>query len=216
MAIQDIPLAWSRLRNAWRLTGNAAVTGNLTVDGTLTAGGSTLSAPSVPQPADHSMVSWAYSPELAVTTLTPVLGTVYLTALPVRTATTVSKLWFLMGTAATTPTAGQSWAGLISPSGTVLSTAALDSVITSGNAAKSATLSAAQAVTPGMYWGALLINAAAAPVLYKTNMPFLGLANVNQSAAVYRYAINGTGQTTLSTITPSSNAAGQSIWMGAS
>jgi hypothetical protein len=216
MALQDIPLAWSKLRNAWRLTGNAAVNGNLTVDGTLTAGGNALAPPSTPQPSDHSMVSWAYNPELAVTTLTPVLGTVYLTALPVRSAATISKLWFLMGTAATTPTAGQSWAGLYSPTGTLLSTAALDGVITSGNAAKSATLSAAQAVAPGIYWGALLINAAAAPVLYKTNMPFLGLANINQSAASYRYAINGTGQTTLSTITPSSNAAGQSIWMGAS
>lgn len=216
MALQDLPLAWSRLRSAWRLTGNAAVTGNLAVDGTLTVAGTGLAAPSQPQPADHAMVSWSYSPELAVTTLTAVLGTVYLTALPVRTATTISKLWFLMGTAATTPTAGQSWAGLINPAGTLLSTASLDSVITSGNTPKSATLTAAQAVTPGMYWGALLFNAAAAPVVYKTNMPFLGYANVNQSAAAYRYAINGTGQTTLSSITPSSNTAGQSIWMGAS
>lgn len=217
MALQDVPLAWSRLRSAWRLAGNAAVTGNLAVDGSLTVGGTGVTAlPAEPMPGDHGLISWSYAPELAVTTLTPVLGTVYLTALPVRAATTISKLWFLMGAAATTPTAGQSWAGLISPSGTLLSTASLDSVITSGNAPKSATLAAAQAATAGVYWGALVFNAAAAPIVYKTNMPFLGFSNINQTAASYRYAINGTGQTALSSITPSSNTAGQSIWMGCS
>jgi hypothetical protein len=217
VALQGIPLFYSRLRRLWQLTGDWAVSGNLTVDGALTLGSTALTPqPAEPMPADHDMVSWSYKPELAVTTLTPVLGTVYLTALPVRTATTVSKLWFLMGAAATTPTAGQSWAGLISPAGTMLSTASLDSIITSGNAAKSATLAAPQAVSPGMYWGALLFNAAAAPVVYKTNSPFLGFANVNQSAASGRYSINGTGRTTLTNIDPSANTAGQTVWMGLS
>lgn len=217
MALQELPLRWSRLRQAWQLTGNAAVTGNLAVDGNLSVTGSApVSLPPEPMPSDHQMVSWAYKPELAITPLTPVLGTVYLTGLPVRTAGTISKLWFMLGTAATTPTAGQSWMGLYNPSGTLLSTGSLDSIITGSNTSKSVALTAAQAVTPGMYWAAFLVNAAAAPVIYKTNAPFTGWANVNQSAAAFRYAINGTGQTSLSNITPANNTAGQTIWMGAS
>lgn len=215
MTLQEFPLRWSRLRQAWQLAGNAAFTGNVTIDGALTVGGTTSSAlASEPVPSDHGLISWPYKPELAVTTLTPVLGTVYMTALPIRQATTISKIWFLLGTAATSPTAGQNWCGLISPAGTLLSSGSLDSVITGSNAPKSGTLATPQAVSSGMYWGALLFNAAAAPVIYKTNQPFLGYSNVNQAPAAYRYAINGTTQTTLGNITPANNQPGQSIWMG--
>lgn len=217
MTLQDLPFTWSRLRTAWQLAGNQVVTGNLTVDGNFTLGGTTVtSLPPTPQPSDHNLISWAYDPTLAVSTLTPTLGTVYLSAIPVRQATTISKLWFLLGTAAGTPTSGGNWIGLINSTGTLLGTASLDSVVTGSNTPKSGTLSTPQAVAAGVYWVALLFNAATAPVIYKTAMPFAGFANVNQTAASYRYATAGTGQTTLSTITPSSNAAGQSIWVAAS
>lgn len=196
---------------------NIRTTGSLTVDGSLTLGGSTTSSlPPVPSPSDHGLAAWSYDPTVAVTTLTPVLGTVYLSALYIRQQVTISKLWFLLGTAATTPTAGQSWIGLYNSSGTVLSTAALDSIITGSNSPKSATLTAAQTVAAGTYWVGIVVNASVAPVIYKTNMPFLGFADVNQTAASFRYAINGTAQTTLNNITPSSNTAGQSIWVAAS
>ncbi|MET7924738.1 hypothetical protein ABZT43_12230 [Streptomyces sp. NPDC005349] len=217
MALQDIPLAWSRLRTAWRLAGNMAITGNLTVDGSVTIGGSTsTSSPPVPQPADHNLAAWSYDPTVAISTLSPTLGTVYLSAIPIRQTTTISKLWFLLGTAAGTPTAGQNWIGLYNSAGTILSTASLDSVVTGSNTPKSGTLSAAQSVGAGIYWVGMVFNGSTAPVVYKTAMPFTGFANVNQTAATYRYAVNGTSQTALSNITPSSNGAGQSIWVGAS
>ncbi|MFI2757842.1 hypothetical protein ACH5A3_03030 [Streptomyces echinatus] len=196
---------------------NIHTTGNLTVDGSFTLGGTTTSSyPPVPVPGDHGLLGWSYDPSFALSTLTPTLGTVYMSAVYIRQATTISKLWYMQGTAATTPTAGQNWIGLVNSSGTVLSTASLDSVVTSSNAPKSATLSAAQSVTAGTYWVALVFNAAAAPVIYKTAMPFTGFGVVNQSAASQRYATAGTSQTTLNSITMSSNAAGQSIWVAAS
>lgn len=192
-------------------------TSSLTVDGTFTLGGSTsTSLPPVPSPSDHGLAAWAYDPTVAVTTLTPVLGTVYLSAVYIRQQTTISKCWFLLGTSATTPTAGQSWIGLYNSSGTVLSTASLDSIITGSNTPKSATLTTPQTVAAGTYWVGMVFNAAAAPVIYKTNMPFLGFADINQTAASFRYAINGTTQTALNNITPSSNSAGQSIWVAVS
>lgn len=217
MALQDVPFAWSKLRSAWRLAGSMALTGNLAVDGSVTAGGVAVGVPpSEPVPGDQGLISWSYKPELATSTLAPVSGTVYLTALPVRAPTTVSRLWFLMGAAAVSPVAGQNWAGLISPGGTLLSTASLDSVITGSNSPKFATLSTPQQVNTGFYLCALLFNATTNPVLYKTATPFLSFAVLNQAAAAYRYATNGTGRTALANIDPAVNAAGPSLWMGLS
>ncbi|MFD8226842.1 hypothetical protein ACFV16_22020 [Streptomyces massasporeus] len=217
MTLQGIPLAYSRLRRLWQLSGDWAVSGNFYVDGALSLAGAALTAqPAEPMPSDHGMVSWPYKPELATSTLAPVSGTVYLTALPVRTAVTVSRLWFLLGAAAVSPVAGQNWAGLLAPNGTLLSTASLDSVITGSNSPKFATLAAPQALSPGMYLGALLFNGSTNPVVYKTASPFLSFASVNQAASAYQYATNGTGRTTLATIDPAVNAAGPSIWMGLS
>jgi hypothetical protein len=216
VALQGIPLIYSRLRRMWQLTGDWAVSGNLAVDGSLTLGSTALTPqPAEPMPADHGMVSWPYKPELATSTLAPVSGTVYLTALPIRTPVTVTKLWFLLGAAAVSPVAGQNWAGLIGPGGTLLSTASLDSVITGSNTPRFATFST-QSLSPGMYLGALLFNASTNPVLYKTATPFLSFASVNQAASAYQYATNGTGRTTLANIDPAVNAAGPSLWMGLS
>jgi hypothetical protein len=215
MTLQDLDLKY--VNGVLTTSKNLHTTGGLTVDGSFTLGGvTTASYPPVPVPSDHGLLGWSYDPSFALSTLTPTLGTVYLSAVYIRQAVTISKLWFLQGTAATTPTSGQNWIGLVNSSGTILSTASLDSIVTSPNAPKSATLSAAQAVTAGTYWVALLFNAAAAPVIYKTAMPFTGFGVVNQSAATQRYATAGTSQTTLSAITMSSNAAGQSIWVAAS
>jgi hypothetical protein len=215
MALQDLDLKYSS--GSISTSKSVHVAGNLTVDGAFTLGGTTSSAyPPVPVPSDHGLSGWSYDPSHALSALTPTLGTVYLSAVYIRQTTTVSKCWFMLGTAATTPTAGQSWAGLVNSSGTILSTSALDAIVTTGNSPKSATLSSPQSIAAGTYWVALLFNAAVAPVIYKTAMPFTGFGVVNQAASVYRYATNATAQTSLSTLTMSSNVAGQSIWVGVS
>lgn len=207
--LQDIDLAYDR-------TGALTTSRSLKVAGALTVAGSPVSAPSVPQPGDHALAAWSYDPSFALSGLTPTLGTVYLSAVYLRQAATISKCWFMLGTAAGTPTAGQNWAGLINASGTVLSTASLDTVVTGSNTPKFGTLSTPQSVAAGMYWVALLFNGATAPVVYKTAAPFLGFGTVNQAAAAYRYATAGTGQTALNNITPASNGQGQSIWVAVS
>jgi hypothetical protein len=215
MTLKEIDLKY--VNGVLTTSASLHTTGGLTVDGSFTLGGTPSSAyPPVPVPSDHGLLGWSYDPSFALSTLTPTLGTVYLSAVYIRQATTISKCWFMLGTAATTPTSGQNWIGLVNSSGAILSTASLDSVVTSGNAPKSATLSAAQPVAAGTYWVALVFNAAAAPVIYKTAMPFTGFGVVNQNTSGYRYATAGASQTSLSAITMSSNAAGQSIWAAVS
>lgn len=217
MALQDIPLTWSRLRNAWQLAGSAALTGNLTVDGTLSVGGSSVSAPSTPLPGDHGLTAWSYDPSFASTGQLLTNGTVYLSAVYLRQAATVSRCWFLTSTAATTPTAGQNWIGLVNSAGTVLSTASLDSVITTGSSARSATLTTPQSVAASTYWVAILCNATTAPTLMRTNGLTTGTNNANLSGSGLRYATNLTGQTSLpASLTPGSNVVGPSLWVAVS
>jgi len=217
VALQDIPLTWSRLRNAWRLTGNAAVTGNLAIDGTLTVGGSSLATPSTVQPTDHGFTAWSYDPSFASTGQLLVNGTIYLSAVYLRASATISKCWWLVSAAAVTPTAGQNWVGLVNSTGPVLSTAGIDSLITTASVARSATLTTPQTVAAGVYWVALVCNAATAPTLMRTNGLATGTNNANLSGGTLRYATSLTAQTTLpASITPASNSAGPSLWVAVS
>lgn len=217
MTLQDIPLIWSRLRTAWQLTGNLAVTGNVALDGTLTVAGSSIGAPSTPQPGDHGFTAWSYDPSFASTGQLLTNGTVYLSAVYLRTPTTVSKCWWLVSAAAVTPTAGQNWVGLVNSAGTVLSTASIDALITTASVARSATLTTPQTVGAGMYWVAFVCNASTAPTLMRTNGLATGTNNANLSGASLQYATNGTAQTSLpASVTPASNSAGPSLWVAVS
>ncbi|MEU6543902.1 hypothetical protein [Streptomyces sp. NPDC046859] len=208
--LQDIDLAYDR-------TGALTTSKNLKVGGTLTVAGSPVSVPSAPLPGDHGFHAWQYDPSFASTGQLLTNGTIYLSAVYLRQTVTVAKCWFLMSTAAATPTAGQNWIGLVNASGTVLSTASLDSVITTGSTARSATLTTPQAVAAGTYWVAIVCNASTAPTLMRTNGMTTGTNNANLTGASLRYATNLTGQTTLpASLTMSSNVVGPSLWVAVS
>lgn len=143
-------------------------------------------------------------------------GTLYLMKVWVRYPMTITRLWWIVtsgGTGAST----QSFTGLYSSAGTLLSgSAEISSSLTSAGA-KSLTLTTPQALTAGTFvWAAILTN-------FATTQPILSrvagsgeLARLNETAATYRAATNGTSLTALpGTITPSSNSlAGNILWAG--
>ncbi len=207
------------LKDAWKFRSkNLFTPHNVDIGGTLTAGGISVSSPSVLLPEDNNFAGWNYHPAGVATTLAPVAGTIYLNKVPLRKISSVTKVWWLQGTAAVTPTSGQSFAALVGPDGTVLSSAGIDTQMASSNAPQSATLAVAQNnLAPGNYYVALLFNAATPPVIYRTNAPFAANLSPNQSASQLNHAINGTAQTALpSSFTLSSNTSGNSIWAGVS
>jgi hypothetical protein len=162
----------------------------------------------VAQPGDHGLVAWAYDPGLCTNSSAAVSGTVYLTKLHVSRNVTVDTLYWWVGVAAVTPTAGQSEVGLYTSDGTLLDSTNVDGVITS-------TGLKATAITPQdleageFYWVAMVFNAATPPSLARmAGLSGLGAAvNVGLAAEEYRFAIAATAQTVLpATITPGSNA----------
>lgn len=207
------------LKDAWKFRSKKLHTvHNVQIDGTLTVAGVSASAPSILLPEDNNFAGWNYHPAGVATTLAPVAGTIYLNKVPLRRVSSVTKVWWLQGTAAITPTGGQSFAALVGPDGTVLSSSGIDTQMANTNAPQSATLAVAQNnLAPGNYYVALLFNAATPPVLYRTNAPFAANLSANQSASQLNHAINGTAATALpASFTLGSNTSGNSIWAGVS
>lgn len=154
------------------------------------------------QPADHGLAGWAFDPSLINNSSTAVSGTLYLTKILVRSAITVSSVWWSVVTAATSPTAGQNWVGLYDSSGNRLAQTGVDAVVTT-TGAKQTALSAS--LSPGFVWAALLFNATTGPMV-GAGSNFQSIPNIGLAAAGLRWAVNGTGRTSLpATITPASN-----------
>lgn len=200
------------------ITGGLTASSAATLAAGTTIGGLTMADPNMFLPADHGFVAWSYDPSFASTTGALTAGTLYLSAVRLRRAQTITKVWWAQTTAASSVTSGQNYAALISSAGTVLSSVGIDSAITGSNNPISATLGAAQTNAPaGVYWVAILTNATTPPTLVRTNGVLTGLNNAGLTGATLRYAVNGTGLTALpGSITPSSNSVGPSWWVAVS
>jgi hypothetical protein len=174
-----------------------------TISGSLAVTGRALGQAT---PAVHGFAAWCYDQALAVNSSQLSNGVVYLTRVDLAASGPVAKLyWWIAGNGAS-PVAGQNWAGLMDPSGTLLAATNVDSVITSAGP-KTTTISSQSLLAGTFYWVALLFNASVPPTLTRAT-GWTGVeaaANLNLAPAEYRFAKNGTGQTTLSSITPGSN-----------
>lgn len=162
-----------------------------------------------PQAADQGFIAWNGDPVNANNATAGASGTVYLMQVPVTKSATTASIWFIVGgTAAAGVTTAE--IGLYNSSGTKLGSADISTLITTSNVLRSA--SVAVAVTPGLYWVAIVINATTMPSLCRPNAVTAAQLNANLTASTARYAVNGTGQATLpASITPSSNDTSGSI-----
>lgn len=181
--------------------GSLAVGTSLTVNGVPAPGATWL-------PSDLGFIGWTYDPSGTTNATLTVSGTVYLARVPVRTAQTISKLAIGITTAAATVTANESFLGLYNAAGTlVASTAAgaLDTLITSAGILNVA-VATPYAAAAGYYWVAFVNNATTAATVARASGASLSISNGGAAASSFRYAVNGTSQTSLpGSITPGSN-----------
>ncbi|MFJ4517447.1 hypothetical protein [Streptomyces sp. NPDC088816] len=193
------------------------VEGDLAVGGGLTVAGTEVSGT---QAGDVGLRAWTFDPASITGGSSATVGTLFLCAVYLRRPTTVSGVWFALTSGASGLTAGQSFVGLYSASGVLLTSALLDSMLT-GTTARQVAI-APQSLSAGTYWVALLVNATTAPNIAsgEANSAIRNtVMNLGLSPSQYRYAVAGTGLTSLpSTITPPNNSSTgiQAFWFGLS
>jgi hypothetical protein len=171
---------------------------------------------SVPVPAntyqasDLSLKAWNYDPAATSNSTLTTNGTVYLAQITLRYAQTISNLLVGVSTAATSPTANQSFLGLYDSTGALVASTAAGAIDTAlaSSGLLTGTVQTPYAAAAGTYWVAFLNNAGTAATLARASGSSLTIANAGAAAASLRFAVNGTGRTTLaSPITPGSNTA---------
>lgn len=159
-------------------------------------------------PAAHNLVAWTYDPSEAVNAIALTGGTVYLAKLHITRTVAVTSLYWWMPVAGVTPTAGQNFGGLYGSDGTRLATADADATVTATVGLQTLTIPSTTLTAGEFVWASLVFNASTLPTLsYASGATGASSAcNVGLTAATYRYATAGTGQTSLpATITPASN-----------
>jgi hypothetical protein len=172
-------------------------------------------------PADNNLLTANGDPWQSQNTFLMIAGTVYLMKLTARSAFTVTNIWLGLQTAGSGTSTG-CYVGLYSSTGSLLSGSSdIAASLTGTTGPISNPLTTPQAVAAGSsVWVAVLCNLGTTQAtLYKSAGVAPGLGNVNLIAANYRFAVNGTLQTSLpGSITPSSNAApgGAQFWAGVS
>jgi hypothetical protein len=181
--------------------------------------------PPVPQEVgwsaqDQGFVAWTFDPNVASSSgLLLVTGVIYIGAIPVRQAHTITNLWCHVTNVGSGLVASQSFMGLYSSAGTLLSATADMSGDFTSTGTKSKALTTPQAVVPGMYYVAVVSNGTTPPSLARGTQVSISLANAaNLTAAAARWATNGTGTTLPSSLTMASNVTSNAanVWLGAS
>lgn len=188
-----------------RITGALPATGG-TVSGPLAVTGYALGEAT---PASHGAAAWCYDPALAVNSTQLTGGTLYLTRVNISASMAVTKLHWWIANQATTPVAGQNWVGLYNAAGTLLASVNVDAVLSTATL-KTTTISSQPLTAGAFYWVGMLFNASVTPTLTRASgwSGVTTAVNLGLTAPTYRFAINGTGRTTLpATITPASNVA---------
>lgn len=174
------------------------------------------------QPADQNLLGWAYDPALPTnSTALSTSGVLHLVKVNLRNAATVTNVLYQVNTVGSGLTASQSFAGLYDSTGTLRGTSAsLSTAWAATTGLYTTPLVTPYAATAGAYYVAFVCNGTTGPALARLN----GLAgasstiNAGLTAANYRFAINGTGNTSLpGAITLSSSTQeGVSYWAGLS
>jgi hypothetical protein len=157
-------------------------------------------------PRESGLVASTGDPRTVPSGVSAVLGTIYLSAMLVNRAVSVTKILWGVNTAGVSATASQNFVALIDPTGAILASVNVDARVT-GTGLFTETI-ASQALTPGLYRVAFLFNAGTAPQPYRHDGVSASVINAGISAAAnYLHATNGTGATALpGSFTLSSNA----------
>lgn len=165
-------------------------------------------------PQDHSLMYWQFDPATNMVGSTITSGTVSMSKLWVRRATTITNLAVSIATVGVTLTAGQNFLGLYDATGTRLGVTA-DLTATWGTTGfKQSPLTAPVAVAAGPYWVAVLSNAATTPAFARGSALVASIANPNLTAADGRFTTGPAAQTSLpaNIVMASRTLSGNTIW----
>lgn len=169
-------------------------------------------------PSDQNLIAWTFDPATCAGNSAPTLGTVYFSAVILRTAKTITNVILSLAVVGTTLTSGENFAGLYDSTGVQRGVTADQTAAWGSIGAKTMALTSPYAAAAGVYWIAFVANAAAAPQFARASAVASGgsTSNAGLTAATARYVTNGTGATTLpGSITPSSNVTSSPAWWGA-
>lgn len=148
-------------------------------------------------PADHNLVFWTQDPgTLRATADATTSGSVYLMKVKVTASATVSTLYIGVITGGSVLTAGQSFVGLYTSSGTLLSASADQSANWTSAGLKTIPLLAPQAVSVGYYYVGFVSNGTTPPTL-ATGNGGSSAQNVGLTTGTARCLIGPAGQTSL-------------------
>jgi hypothetical protein len=125
-------------------------------------------------PEDSSFVSWSQDPQYATASTVFVGGDLMCIGLLVRRQVPVTTLTWSASAAGVGVTAGQNFAGLYNSAGVLLASVGVDAQAAASGA--QAAVFASQSIAAGLYYGAVLFNAA-------TSIPTLIRANGAQATA---------------------------------
>lgn len=160
---------------------------------------------------DQGFASWAFDPLNCTTSSQPSSGNIYLMRLQVPAAFNVTRFYWGVATAGASITAGQNFVGIYDTTGTLLVSAGVDADVTASAGPKTTTLSST-ALSAGWVWGAFLFVASTTPSILRIPAQSNNAYNANLTAATYRFANAGSGKTSLTSFTPSSNSSGSGFW----
>lgn len=172
-------------------------------------------------PSDNGLLIANGDPITFQATLIATAGTVYLQKIVARQQVLITNLWYNIS-AAGNNTGGSTgtFVGLYSSSGTLLSGSSDVAASLATQAPASLALTTPQTVSAGTFvWAAILCNLGTTqPTFFRGLGGAITSGNGGLTASTYRWAVNGTGRTTLpSPITPSSNAGTtMTAWVGGS
>ena len=217
----DLPTGTTGAKGALQLDGTAA---DITADGTQGAGAIGQAADSghihpfvngmwLPSSGSSGYLGWNSDPAYGSGGGLAIAGTVYLQRLNFFAASTVTNLvYWVPATLGAGASSTGTFVGLYSSGGTLLSGSSdlLAKFNASGTTgAIVCPLTTPQNVSAGTFgWAACVFNLATTQPTLLRQQNTAGSVNGGLTAANFRWAVNGTGQTSLpASITPSSNAA---------
>lgn len=216
--IQDNGSVSPSIVNAWPNSGSNSYSSVALTN----VAGYSINGVSVPgnvfNPSDQNLIAWSYDPALPTnSSAISTSGVLHLVKVVLRYPATITNVLYQINTIGSTLTSGQSFVGIYDSGGTLRGTSASQSTAWAATTGLYTTpLTASYSAAAGTYFIAFMCQGTTGPALARLN----GLAgasstiNAGLSAANYRFAINGTGNTSLpASITLSSNTQeGVSYW----
>jgi hypothetical protein len=173
------------------------------------------------QPVDNGLLAAPFDPAAcAANGSQPLSGALYLVAVPLRAAATISNVHAMIGAAGSGLTNGRCFFGLYNSTGSLLASTADQSAnwATTGNI--KSTFTTPYAAAAGTYYIAVLVNGTTAPA-FACGTTFgvnFTPGNINRTAVTARFARGPSGQTSLpASVTMSSlTLDATSYWFGVS